>query len=527
MSYLLHELLREAAVKFGAKTAIKFQKEEISYNKLNSLSDCLAFELSATGVGADSRVGIYIDKSIEAVIAIFGILKTGASYVPLDPMSPASRIKLIIENCNIEHIISSSKKAGPLKQIISKDNILKYIFLTDAENSASSEDNFTGVNTIYGDQIWQAKPQDFKDNKINDSRPAYILYTSGSTGVPKGVVISHKASLAFVNWAKECVQLTPDDNVSSHAPFHFDLSVFDIYATIKAGATLYIVPQGLSVFPSSLADFIEHNNISVWYSVPTILTQLLLYGNLKPRNLSSLRTIIFAGEVFPAKHLRRLMELIPRAVYYNFYGPTETNVCTYHQVGSLPTEESSVPIGKPCDGQKLFLVGDDGKLVKNGEMGELYVDGPTLMDGYWNDPEKTEKVLFKNPFLKDNSKIYKTGDVVHKAPDGNLMYHGRRDNMIKSSGYRIELGEIETILLSYPDIEEAAAVGITDEKIGKRIIAFATTKQNAILDEQAVKLFCSKRLPAYMIPEKISSIKSFPRTSTGKIDRKILEKEDM
>jgi acyl-coenzyme A synthetase/AMP-(fatty) acid ligase len=219
------------------------------------------------------------------------------------------------------------------------------------------------------------------------------------------------------------------------------------------------------------------------------------------------------------------MELIPQAVYYNFYGPTETNVCTYYRVDSLPAEESPIPIGKPCAGQSLFIIGDDGKLVEGGQMGELYVDGPTLMDGYWNDPEKTEKVLFKNPFTKDNSKIYKTGDIVHKAADGNLMYHGRRDNMIKSSGYRIELGEIEMVLLSYTDIEEAAAIGIADEKIGKRIIAFVTMKQKSTLDEQAVKLFCSKCLPTYMIPEKISALGVFPRTSTGKIDRKTLEKE--
>jgi acyl-coenzyme A synthetase/AMP-(fatty) acid ligase len=160
-------------------------------------------------------------------------------------------------------------------------------------------------------------------------------------------------------------------------------------------------------------------------------------------------------------------------------------------------------------------------------MGELYVDGPTLMDSYWGDAEKTRKVLFKNPFVEDNSKVYKTGDIVHQASDGNLMYHGRRDNMIKSSGYRIELGEIEVALLSYPDIEEVAAVGVIDENIGKKIVAYVTVRQGVVLDEQAIKLFCSKRLPAYMIPERISFIKAFPRTSTGKIDRITLKKESL
>ncbi len=526
MECVLHDLLEKSAELYPEKTAVKYKGEAVSYRELNGSSSRLSLCLMENGVTLDSRVGVYIDKSIDAVIALLGILKSGACYVPLDPFSPPDRIKRIIEDCALQYLITSSNKTLQLKQLVQDKNELKYLFLTDIERKDWKED-FTGAKIVFKDEIAQEYTLPQRKLTIKSDNLAYILYTSGSTGAPKGVMITHRASLAFVNWAYDYIRVTPNDRLSSHAPFHFDLSVFDIYVAFKAGATLHIIPQGLSAFPKSLADFIENEKISIWYSVPSVLIQLLLHGGFDKRDLSALKKIIFAGEVFPIKYLRLLIKTIPSAEYFNFYGPTETNVCTYYQLRSVPKEDNSIPIGKPCLGQELFIVDENNNLVKDGDIGELYVSGPTLMEGYWNDPEETAKVLLENNFCRGGTKVYRTGDIVYRDAKGELNYHGRRDNMIKSRGYRIELGEIESTLLLHPEIKEAAVVAFADEEIGKRIKAAIVMKDHASLSENDIKLFCSEKLPFYMIPESIDFLEELPRTATGKVDRKKLEEEAM
>jgi non-ribosomal peptide synthetase component F len=237
--------------------------------------------------------------------------------------------------------------------------------------------------------------------------------------------------------------MTEDDRISRHAPLHFDLSIFDIFSSCRAGATIILVPEGSATFPVQLTRLIERQRITVWYSVPSVLTLLVLYGNLAASDLSCLRTIIFAGEVFPVKYLRRLMTILPQARYLNWYGPTETNVCTSYEVPLLDPERTTpIPIGKACANTEVFAVNNAGeKVTKPGESGELYVRGPSLMQGYRGHSEKTAKVLMHNPFqLHFHELVYKTGDIVTLDADGNYVYLGRQDGMIKTRGYRVELG---------------------------------------------------------------------------------------
>ncbi|MEZ4664707.1 MAG: AMP-binding protein [Caldilineaceae bacterium] len=355
---------------------------------------------------------------------------------------------------------------------------------------------------------------------------AYILYTSGSTGNPKGVMISHRAALTFVDWACATFNVQPSDRVSNHAPFHFDLSTFDLFATIKAGGTVVLVPASLSVFPRNLADFIAQQEISIWYSVPSALTRLVLYGQLERHAFPKLRTVLFAGEVFPVKYLRQLMELIPHAGYHNLYGPTETNVCTWYTVPPLePDRVEPISIGRACANSETIVLNEQDEIITAGQVGELCVRGPGLMRGYWGLPERTACSL--TPYVVYEhlgpEPIYRTGDLVREEADGNYTYLGRRDNQIKSRGYRIELGEIETVLYSHPDVVEAAVIPVPDDEIGNQIQAFIVTSDGASLTANAVAAFCAKHLPKYMAPHVVEFCSALPKTSTGKVDKTQLQ----
>lgn len=527
MPFLLHQLLTESAERNPSQTAVVGPGGSLTYEQLERLSNQIAYQLREDGVRPGDRVGLLLDKRVEGVAALLGIQKAGAAYVPVDPFSPPLRAAYILSNCAVRALVSASHKISKMPaEFLSSTSLESLILMNDAA-AAAAPDLPARLRISTLDQVRATQPDSHLDVPITDNYLAYILYTSGSTGEPKGVMISHLNSLTFVSWCYDTFGVRPEDRVSSHAPFHFDLSVFDLYCTLKAGATICLVPYSAAAFPAELARWISDNAISVWYSVPSALIQLVEHGQLNQHSYDRLRTVLFAGEVFPIKYLRRLVEALPKLNYYNLYGPTETNVCTYYQVQPCDLDEARtrpVSIGKACANTEVVAINDCGEVATVDEEGELHVRSGTVMKGYWGRPQDTAKVVvphFLNPEYSDV--LYRTGDIVRLMPDGNYEYIGRRDKMIKSRGYRIELGEIEAALYAHSDVLEAAVIAVPDEKIGARIKAFVVVQDG--LSRADLEKFCSLRLPSYMMPEVLEMRSQLPKTSTGKIDKTTLERE--
>jgi len=510
----LQEILTKTAKQYPDKQAVIAGSASITYQELEAVSHQLAYVLNREGVEKGDLVGICLPKSIEAIAAIFGILKAGAVYVPLNPSAPQKWLESAIANCQMKALIVTEQKCKCLD--ISQIKTLIFVDESEAPESAKSATKLTWQ------QVCQAPSAEIAADRTLDDL-AYILYTSGSTGDPKGVAIHQGAALNFINWSCECFQVSATDRVANHAPLHFDLSVFDIFTTIKAGGTVIVVPDGLSIFPQELAKFISQQQITIWYSVPSVLIQLVIQGHLSNYNYFHLRHILFAGDVFPLKHLRKLTELIPTARYHNLYGPTETNVCTYYPVSKIPDQGESLPIGKACADNRVYALNEQGEIAKAGEMAELYVQGPSVMKGYWGQPEKTKSVLVSVPASWGGSqeRAYKTGDFVKQDSEGNYIFIGRRDRTVKSRGYRIDLEAIEAIFYRHPQVKEVAAIAIPNEEIGNQIQAFVVpfADGDRPLTATQMKSFAAEYLPKYSIPHQIDFCESLPKTSTGKIDR--------
>jgi len=478
-------------------------------------------------VAPGDRVGILAPKSAASVVAQFGVLKAGACYVPLDPKSPASRLAVIMADSGITVVLADQATAQQAAAMAGSVPQLRAVVVTGPHwgraAAAGPEPGAAapGPAVVPWDAVLAEPAAALDAEAAVDTDLAYILYTSGSTGTPKGVMISHRASLTFVEWAAACTGLGEQDRVSSPAPLHFDLSVFDVFAACKAAACMVVVPEMTAIFPARLAQWLEREQISVWYSVPSVLTMLVTRGNLRGFDLSRLRAVIFAGEVFPAKYLTQLMAELPGARYLNWYGPTETNVCTWYEVPPGSELTAPVPIGKGCANTDVFAVTSEGHRVgKPGEEGELYARGSGLMSGYWGDPDKTRRMLVSNPFQAAyDEPAYRTGDLVTLDDEGNYVFLGRRDGMVKTRGYRVELGEVETALYAHPAIREAVVLPVPDDLLGNRLRAVICADGPGGLTREEVLDHCRRRVPSYMVPDVVEFCEVLPRTSTGKVDR--------
>jgi amino acid adenylation domain-containing protein len=482
----------------------------LTYAELDDRSSRIAGYLRAAGVAEGDRVGIIAPKSADVVASLFGIMKAGAAYVPADYSAPAARNRTVLSDCAVTlAILAPGCHAVVGEWPTATPPRVAWLGEPPEGSGVPTGDSWPQV--LAHDPLppaWTSAPDAL----------AYVLYTSGSTGVPKGVMLTQENATSFVDWCTREFAPTEQDRFSSHAPFHFDLSILDLYVPLKHGAALYLVSEEVGKAPQALAEFIVNNALTVWYSTPSILSLLAQFGDLDRHDCRTLRTVLFAGEVFPVKHLRTIVAHWPQATFFNLYGPTETNVCTFARIpSSIPEDRvAPYPIGPPCSHFDAMVLDDvDGIEVSGTTEGLLYMAGPALFPGYWGRP--TDGLFIH----RHGKRWYNTGDVVQDGADG-YVYLGRRDRMVKRRGYRIELAEIERGLYQHPRVREAAVVSVPDPSAGMRIIAFIVATEGERPSIIEMKTFCGQALIAYINPDRFVFLDALPRTSTNKVDYQAL-----
>lgn len=525
MKQRLHDFLTAQVELRPEAVALVFRGHSTTYAQLEQNSNRLAGALRSAGCSRGDRVGLLVPKSTQAIVAMFGAMKADCIYVPIDVASPVARIQRILQKCECRCILADHSTAGLLNDLVAQGA------LTDSTQLGWLDHGAPLVNGAGDTFSWsdvETLADTANESTTRPSDPVHILFTSGSTGMPKGVVITHENIAHFIRWATAYWGMNAEDRISGHPPLHFDLSTFDIYGSIAAGAQLHLVPPEASLLPHKLAEFIRESKLTQWFSVPWVLQQMAKFDAVRPNDFPSLKRILWCGEKFPTPPLMYWMKHLPHVTFDNLYGPTEATIASsYFRVAHCPEDETvEVPIGLPCKGEILLVLDDQLRPVRPGEIGELYIGGVGLSPGYWNDPEKTEDVFRPNPYSSNpRDRIYKTGDLARISVDGIFYLVGRSDSQIKTRGYRIELGEIEAAVHSIPEVQDAAVMAVEYDPDTRSIACAYVPQPGTDISPLALKKKLANVLPSYMLPQRWMSLPQLPRNNNGKADRPLLKQQ--
>lgn len=486
--------------KYPANIALDDDENSVTYAELNEkMSASATYIINKFGGAVNRPVAVYLPKSVFSVISFMGILASANIYVPIDYNVPKYRLMVMLENIEPMAVITDEKGRAVLE-----------------------ENGFLGEVLIYDDIISEKPDYKSVEEKIfsvTDTDPAYIMYTSGSTGIPKGVVIAHRGIINYANWLVKQFDIDSESVLGLQSGFHFDNSVFDIYTSFFTGAKMVIIPEILFMYPQQLVDFVSSKNVTCIFWVPTVMINTANAGVLDSDKLQSLKTVVFAGEVMPNAQLNIWRRALPGRVYANLYGPTEITVdCTYYIVDREFEDSDKLPIGVDVPNTRVIILSEDGRECEPFEHGELCVAGCCLALGYWNNPELTKKVFVQNPLNKKyRETIYKTGDIAYRTDEGLIMYVGRRDSQFKLRGNRIELGDIESACMCMDFVTSACAMFDSENE---KIVLVIESTENINIKKFNMKL--GKLVPQYMLPKELVILDKMPLTPNRKIDRKSL-----
>lgn len=502
--------LDETAKRFPDKTAYADEKKEITFEELRLQSRAIACELTARGL-FKKPVAIFLEKGVDVLVSFMGAAYSCNFYSPIDVDMPGSRVDKILEVLEPAVVITTAD----LREVFSAyDYTGDFILLEDVLASESRQDAESYEGKTAADSVREAALEAARRRGI-DTDLLYVLFTSGSTGVPKGVTINHRAVIDYIDWVTETFAITEKDSFGNQAPFYFDNSILDIYSTLKTGATTYIIPKTLFAQPVLLLEYLKEKRINTIFWVPSALIVVAKLKAFRNVDLSdTLKRVLFCGEVMPNKQLNVWRKFLPDVEYANLYGPTEiTDACTYYIVDREFSDEEPLPIGFPMPNTDILVLNDKDEPVTGEEPGELCVRGTSLSMGYYKNPGKTREAFVQNPLNQAVPElIYRTGDIVKYNERGEIIYLSRKDFQIKHMGHRIELGEIETAVSSLEEISLCCC--LYDEKRQKIVLFIEEELEKAYINEKISRL-----VPEYMLPNKLIRVEKMPINANGKIDR--------
>lgn len=494
----LLEYLENTAQRLPDHIAYRDERDEISFSDLLEKSRRIGSALLSGGP-VKRPVAVLTRRSVCSLMGFFGILNAGSCYVPVDAEMPRGRMDSVLNQVRPAAVLYAEEDAELAKELEQSWNIMSIKAAMDQPENVTL--------------LAQAR------SRTLDADPAYIIFTSGSTGVPKGILVSHRSVIDFTDWYAEITGVTEEDHLGNQAPFFFDLSVKDVYLTLKTGAMTYILPKKCFLFPRLLINALNEQRITTLSWATSAFHMTAATGVLEKYKPEYLKRVLLGGEALQAKMLNKWRKALPNANYVNLYGPTETTVdCTWFPIRREYADSEQIPIGKACANMEVILLNDQNQAAAPGEPGEICARGTGVAIGYYADPEKTAKAFVQNPLNPDYpDRIYRTGDFGRLNEDGDIVFISRGDDQIKHMGYRIELGELETAIYGIPEI--SAVVCLFDRAADKILCIYRGEPEADPLAKTLRGL-----LPKYMVPNRYIKLENMPYNANGKIDRAVLKK---